>query len=166
MSDGQTHAEMLDKNKITEQFYNDGEKWRPATHSDIDDPDIFTCKEPPELIGVYPHEVVVTNTDLKLLHDAIMGQRGTDQTRIGRVGLKWLTTLLKKNHDYESSAWEEPILVPGLTVGDSILVRMSDKVKRLRSLRGKKNEISDESYNDTMGDLGSYALLYLARPEQ
>lgn len=159
---------MSDKEKYvpTGQYYQDGPKWRQALQEDIDNPDIFTCTNPPELVELGAGDVVVSNPELKLLNDAIMGHRGVDQARIGRVGLKWLGTLLRKNHDYESSAWEQPTFLPHLSVGDSILVRMGDKVKRIRSLRGKKNEVADENFNDTIGDLGSYCLLYLSRPEE
>jgi hypothetical protein len=106
-----------------------------------------------------------TNPSLMLLHQALDGKRGNDQKRIAVVGLAWLATLLRKNHDYESSAWQIPTLLPELSVGDAILVRMSDKINRLSALHAKPGEVTDESFSDTMGDLGSYALLWLSRPD-
>lgn len=88
-----------------------------------------------------------------------------DQQRIARVGLRWLTTILAKNHDYGSSVWKQPVLKPSLTAGDAILVRMSDKVSRIASLSTQPAQVA-ESLEDTVQDLGAYALLWLARPQK
>lgn len=87
-----------------------------------------------------------------------------DQQRIARVGLHWLTTILAKNHDYGSSVWKQPVLKPSLSPGDAILVRMSDKVSRIASLATQPAQVA-ESLEDTVQDLGAYALLWLARPQ-
>ena len=102
---------------------------------------------------------------LNLLGDAAVGTRGKDQERIALVGLQWLTTLLCKNADYGSSAWKPPILRPGLNASDAILVRMSDKIERIATLGYNAPEVVDESFEDTISDLGSYCLLWLARPK-
>lgn len=86
-----------------------------------------------------------------------------DQRRIAQVGLEFVATLLAKNADYGSSVWNAPVLKPTLDTGDAILVRMSDKVARIASLSVKDAEVS-ESLEDTIKDLGAYALLWLARP--
>jgi hypothetical protein len=88
-----------------------------------------------------------------------------DQKRIARVGLEWVATLLKKNADYGSSVWKPPALKPSLSAGDAILIRMSDKVSRIGSLSTKGAEVA-ESLEDTVQDLGAYALLWLARPTE
>ncbi len=50
--------------------------------------------------------------------------------------------------------------------GDAILVRMHDKINRIRQLIASgETHVTDESLRDTIGDLGAYCLLYLARPE-
>lgn len=95
--------------------------------------------------------------------DAMNGHRGEDQKRIANHGLKWLTLLLQKNQDYGSAAWKAPVLVPDSSPRDAILVRMSDKIERLRVLYARAAEV-DESYDDTIRDLGAYCLLYLAAP--
>jgi hypothetical protein len=107
-----------------------------------------------------PHTIAIQR-----LKEALSGDRGKDQQRIALVGLQWLDTLLRKNADYGSSAWKRPKLAPHLSVGDAILARMSDKVERIESLSGKSAEVA-ESLTDTMNDLGSYALLWLARPAE
>jgi hypothetical protein len=104
----------------------------------------------------YPHT--------QLINSALVGQMGPSQQRIAQVGLDWIATLIKKNTDYGDSAWTEPVLAPNLPPKQAILVRMSDKINRLKSL-SQKEALVDESYNDTMKDLGAYALLYLAAPE-
>jgi len=109
---------------------------------------------------------------LEELYDALTGKRGEDQRRIAETGLSWLGTLLHKNADYGSSAWKPPVLKPEMNSGDAILVRMSDKIERLSKLaapssngKSTKPEVADERYEDTISDLGSYCLLWLARPK-
>jgi len=87
-----------------------------------------------------------------------------DQRRIAVTGLEWLATLLAKNSDYGSSVWNPPALKPEMDPSDAILVRMSDKVARIASLQSKEAEV-DESLEDTIKDLGAYAILWLARPK-
>lgn len=60
-----------------------------------------------------------------------------------------------KNHDYGNSVhdtYEKYGLV-------SFLVRMEDKINRLRTLSNKKNEVLDEKLEDTLQDLANYAIL-------
>ena len=103
-------------------------------------------------------------SDLDLVRSALSGSIDPSQQRIAQVGLDWIATLIKKNTDYGDSAWTEPVLAPNLPAKQAILVRMSDKINRLKSL-SQKEALVAESYNDTMKDLGAYALLYLAAPE-
>ena len=85
------------------------------------------------------------------------------QRRIAAIGVDFIATLLAKNADYGSSAWKPPKLKPNLSPGDAILVRMSDKIERIESLSTAEAQV-DESLEDSMKDLGAYALLWLARP--
>ena len=127
---------------------------------------LLNKKELDNLLSKVPHNISTTNKDLVLLNDAMMGNRGSDQTRIARLGLKWIATVLRKNHDYGGSVWKKPRLAPHLDTGDSILVRLGDKIERLETLIAKGgNEVTDESLDDTFKDLCGYILLYLARPE-
>lgn len=73
--------------------------------------------------------------------------------------------LIRKNADYGCSAWQEPLLCSGVSPRDAILVRMSDKVMRLRSLMGNKTGQVEESIEDTVRDLQGYCLLWLACPD-
>ena len=79
------------------------------------------------------------------------------------IGCENLATLLRKNADYGSSGLQEPLLVPGMDARQSLLVRMSDKVARIRALQSKGPEVA-ESLEDTMLDLANYCLLWVAVP--
>lgn len=104
-------------------------------------------------------------SDLDVIGDALTGDRGPDQQRIANEGLKWLCLILRKNADYGGSAWQTPILAPGMDAGIAIRIRMSDKIARLNQLfhPGSQTEV-DEPIEDTIRDLGAYCLLYLVRP--
>ncbi len=107
----------------------------------------------------------MTTNELANLEEALEGLHGDDQQTIAQAALGWADLLLRKNADYGSSAWQTPVLTPGLDPRTAILVRMSDKIARLNALfaTDKKAQV-DESVEDTMRDLGAYALLYFACP--
>jgi len=105
------------------------------------------------------------NDTLQVLKDALSGSRGADQQRIAEDGVDFIETLLRKNKDYGSSAWNSPMLLPELTAGDAILVRMGDKIHRIQTLLKQPPEVADESLRDTIKDLGGYCLLWLSKPE-
>lgn len=117
-----------------------------------------------EQAPLLPQDVVNVNVDIDLIDQAVVGKRGVDQQRIAKMGLDFVATILRKNHDYGSSVFEPPVLVPDLDPGVSILVRASDKIRRLETLRGKEPEVVGEAVHDTVKDLGAYCLLYLCRP--
>lgn len=58
------------------------------------------------------------------------------------------------------------MLAPNMSRGDSILVRMSDKVKRIQTLQKNGTAEVAESLDDSIRDLASYGLLYLCRPQE
>ena len=71
---------------------------------------------------------------------------------------------LKKNHDYGKS-FDKTMDEFGLT---SAVIRMNDKLERLKTLRTTISEITAESIDDTLMDLASYAvmtLMYLHKKE-
>lgn len=94
-----------------------------------------------------------------------MGSRGADQKAIAMVGAELVETLLNKNQDYGSSVLSPPYLLPGLSPTASILCRLSDKVQRLHQLMEREGEVETETLEDTMADLGGYAVLYLVARE-
>ena len=71
-------------------------------------------------------------------------------------------TLRTKNAAYGQAASRPPVLVPSLPPTTAILVRMSDKIERLRTLLTSNVDNIGESLNDTVADLAGYCILYLA----
>ncbi len=67
-------------------------------------------------------------------------------------------TLIKKNRDYGDSfskLYHE--------YGDlSVVIRFSDKIGRYKNLISNENLVKDESIEDTVKDIGGYAILRLA----
>lgn len=75
----------------------------------------------------------------------------------------WLLLASKKRADYGDSVEKVPLLCPSISASDAILVRMSDKIKRLVNIVSKGYaEVSEETIYDTIKDLGIYSLLYLS----
>ena len=68
---------------------------------------------------------------------------------------------IRKNLDYGSSFRKPPAFAPGISPSDAILVRMGDKLERIKTLRSRGPEVSSESLTDTMLDLGTYAFLWV-----
>lgn len=70
-------------------------------------------------------------------------------------------TYRRKNSDYGDSFASLREEFP-----ESILIRLSDKLNRLKSLYRKKDvEVSDESVNDTLLDMAGYCLMELVERE-
>jgi hypothetical protein len=62
---------------------------------------------------------------------------------------------IKKNYDYGNS-FDKSMDEFGITAS---VVRMSDKMERLKSLTKKKTQVKDESVKDTLLDLANYAIM-------
>jgi len=98
---------------------------------------------------------------LERIRSALDGHYGQDQQLIAETGLRLVELLLRKNADYGSSAWQAPVLAPGMSPSDAIQCRMSDKVARIAGLAAGKNPEVSESLRDTISDLAGYAILWL-----
>lgn len=72
--------------------------------------------------------------------------------------------LLKKNEGYGNSSMIAPLFLPNQSPKSSVLIRMSDKVNRLRSL-AEQGKIGSESFDDTVLDLAGYCVLYFVADE-
>lgn len=96
---------------------------------------------------------------LELLAAALDGSRGQQQQIIAEEGMKIISLLLQKNHDYGSSVFEPPALDPSLSVLAAIDVRMSDKIARIKNLKTATSEVKSESIDDTYKDLAGYVIL-------
>lgn len=105
-------------------------------------------------------------SDVNIIREALDGQRGEDQKKIAEVGVQIVATLLKKNKDYQGSAYQSPCLLQKLSPREGIQVRMSDKIQRLQNLlKGNAAEVK-ESVEDTVCDLSGYGILWLTAPEE
>jgi hypothetical protein len=65
--------------------------------------------------------------------------------------------LIKKNRDYGNSV-QEQFNEYGLT---SILIRLDDKQRRLKTLQNQNPSVTSESRKDTLTDTAGYAILGL-----
>jgi len=86
---------------------------------------------------------------------------------IKKITEKGKAIIEAKNHDYANSS--DPFanfrLVDNLeicTVEIGILVRMSDKVARIKNLSNKDNAVKDETIEDTLLDLCNYSAILQA----
>jgi hypothetical protein len=105
--------------------------------------------------------------DLKLLDDALhgaaVGPTNIQRQQIAITGLELVATLLRKNTDYGGSAFQPPVLLPHSAADTGILVRMSDKIQRIRKLlTGAVPMVATESLIDTIRDLAGYCILWIA----
>ena len=66
-----------------------------------------------------------------------------------------------KNHDYGDSV-HDTYLKYGLT---SFLVRLEDKLNRVRTINQKEQLVKDEKIKDTLLDLANYAILAILELE-
>ncbi len=107
-----------------------------------------------------------TSEDMDRIKQALLLPEGHDQRRIVETAIEWAALILRKNADYGSNVWKAPLLAPNLPPGITILVWASDKLARLGQLQRQGAEIKEESFDDTIRDLGAYCLLYLARPRE
>ena len=64
-------------------------------------------------------------------------------------------TYIKKNHDYGNS-FDKSMDEFGMT---SAVIRMNDKLERLKTLSKKESMVKDESVQDTLLDLANYAIM-------
>jgi hypothetical protein len=104
--------------------------------------------------------------DLKLVDDAIHRDGILPDSKreflIAETGISIVATLLRKNRDYGGSAFEPPVLMPAAGADAGILVRMSDKIHRLKRLLGGATQfVLNESLVDTFKDLAGYAILWI-----
>jgi hypothetical protein len=78
-----------------------------------------------------------------------------DKVSIAKECVLLSDLLIKKNRDYGNSV-QEQFEEYGLT---SILIRLDDKLRRLKNLLSNPQLVKDESVLDTMNDLAGYAVL-------
>lgn len=144
---------------------NNGSVDRQAWYADP----IVYDKSPTEVFPAWAEQKKEENveaSDVNLIREALNGQRGADQQRLAEYGVKVVSTLIRKNNDYGGSAWQRPELADHLSPGDAILVRLSDKLARLKKLLKSNRAEVAESINDTLLDAAGYFILLVAKPEE
>ena len=82
---------------------------------------------------------------------------GSDITSFEGITSEMLETYTKKNADYGGS-FDKSMNEFGLV---SAVIRMSDKIERLKSLVKQDAKVKEESIEDTLHDLASYAVMTL-----
>lgn len=85
----------------------------------------------------------------------------TTKDRIVYFCEKLKNLLLCKNEAYGDAISSPPILLPGMSARHCVMIRMSDKIRRLSTLQS--GEISDngETEEDTVFDIAGYSILWL-----
>lgn len=112
-----------------------------------------------------------SNDDVRLLHETIAEKNGIIQElqrKLNEMEMPVIdpdsieaeceslaNLLIKKNHDYGNSV-QEQFDEYGLI---SILIRLDDKLKRLKNLVKNTQKIQNESLLDTMKDIAGYGVL-------
>ena len=103
---------------------------------------------------------------MKEFLSAFSGDYGADQQLIAKTVLDFGITLLRKNRNYGSSVFKQPVLTPDIATDAAIRVRMSDKIERLVSLFKGNADLVGESVIDTIKVLGAYCILWLVYKEK
>lgn len=122
----------------------------------------------PKFIDLQPGMQVTIpteSTDLSRILDALDGDNA-DQKRLAEVGLSLVAIVLRKNTDYQNSAWQVPRFAKHLDARTAILVRMGDKVARLERILANDAQVTDEPVEATVSDLAGYAIVLMAAPKE
>jgi len=69
-------------------------------------------------------------------------------------------TLKRKNADYGNS-FALPGILSSAGPEEKLFIRMDDKLQRIKALRNKPPEVSDEPLRDSLQDLAGYCILML-----
>jgi len=97
-------------------------------------------------------------------------KQGTEEQKLSGTQQKILNEcrelaklLISKNNDYGSAALASPVLIPGMDQQTTILIRMSDKINRIRTLFSNECivQVKEETVSDTIRDLAGYCILWL-----
>lgn len=84
------------------------------------------------------------------------------ETKITNITTDLADTLIAKNHDY-GNAFHDSVKEFGNVV---MLIRLNDKLNRLKTLLNNEKKVSDESISDTLLDLAGYAILAINELEE
>lgn len=103
---------------------------------------------------------VNSHPNLSLIVAKLTKPDNQQQQQIIVSGLTILSQLVRKNMDYQGSAFTPPILMPKTSPIVAMCCRASDKIARLANLlSGTRKQVESETVLDTIGDLAGYAIL-------
>lgn len=102
----------------------------------------------------------VSHPNLSLIVAKLTKPDNQQQQQIIVSGLTILSQLVRKNMDYQGSAFTPPILMPKTSPIVAMCCRASDKIARLANLlSGTRKQVESETVLDTIGDLAGYSVL-------
>lgn len=102
----------------------------------------------------------VSHPNLSLIVAKLTKPDNQQQQQIIISGLMILSQLVRKNMDYQGSAFTPPILMPKTSPIVAMCCRASDKIARLANLlSGTRKQVESETVLDTIGDLAGYSVL-------
>lgn len=90
-----------------------------------------------------------------LIKDENIDVRTEQEKLFEEILTEMLDTYKAKNHDYGNS-FTELYKEYGMT---SVVIRLSDKLNRLKTLTKQEAQVKDEKIEDTLKDLANYAVL-------
>jgi hypothetical protein len=113
-----------------------------------------TCDELTKLLDKMHSDSFMNCKPSKAVIDKI--ESATEKINsFGEITSQMRDTYIAKNADYGNS-FDKSMDEFGLTAS---VVRMSDKMERLKSLTKKKAQVKDESISDTLMDLATYCVM-------
>lgn len=102
----------------------------------------------------------VSHPNLSLIATKLATPDNQQQQQIIISGLMILSQLVRKNMDYQGSAFTPPVLLPKTSPIVAMCCRASDKIARLANLlSGNRKQVQSETVLDTIGDLAGYSVL-------
>lgn len=157
--------------ETSRQLQADGEEWSKTAielqdkavklQGKLDAQAVIIAKRLADLSGLREQiSQVNSHPNLSLIVAKLTKPDNQQQQQIIISGLTILSQLVRKNMDYQGSAFTPPILMPKTSPIVAMCCRASDKIARLANLlSGTPKQVESETVLDTIGDLAGYSVL-------
>lgn len=157
--------------ETSRQLQADGEEWSKTAielqdkavklQGKLDAQAVIIAKRLADLSGLREQiSQVNSHPNLSLIVAKLTKPDNQQQQQIIVSGLTILSQLVRKNMDYQGSAFTPPILMPKTSPIVAMCCRASDKIARLANLlSGNRKQVESETVLDTIGDLAGYSVL-------
>lgn len=157
--------------ETSRQLQADGEEWSKTAielqdkavklQGKLDAQAVIIAKRLADLSGLREQiSQVNSHPNLSLIVAKLTKPDNQQQQQIIVSGLTILSQLVRKNMDYQGSAFTPPILMPKTSPIVAMCCRASDKIARLANLlSGTPRQVEPETVLDTIGDLAGYSVL-------